>query len=355
MRVTLRAMVPESPSCDTVASFEPLPPDSGADPTAQCAAEVISALRLAATPSLGLQAALNALRRATTAQTALFASDSTPDASVQPVESGQWRITHLSSQDGDSMSPDAPRATDARHISLLVLGEDPPDSAQFTWRGTPCLWLTVRVRLFGRIGLLLISEATDAPPMISLAQTSLQIIGAMLELDKLHRHVLEQVPCDPLSHFLNPQGFREEATRRFNRLDWQTLSATLLVIHCPGLSDILSTGNDHEGADAIRQTADVLKRSARPTDVFGRLGSESFVILMDGCDRFAAAERAEKMTTHGLPLLLETPKRLPMQIGLLEREPNSRATIDDLITVAENALRRAKREGKSWLFAAETG
>lgn len=334
-------------------ALSPLPPEASADTTARGAERILSALRLASTPQLGLQAALDALRIATGAPTALLASDSMLDSIGDVAAMGAWRVTHRSMRSSDTLTALQTPIPTFGGQPLSLLGSEPPDEGCFTWNGMRCFWVSVRARMLGRIGLFLYSEPNGPIPNIAAGRMGLAMMAAMLELDGLHRHILDQIPCDPMTHFLNARGFREEATRRFARLDWQTLPATVLVVHCRGLATIMEGADPVESADIMQQTADLLRRSARPTDVFGRLGSEHFAILMDGCDRFAAAERAERMTIHGLPLVSEAVRRLSVQIGLLEREPNSTATIEDLLTGAETALRRAHYEEKSWVFAAE--
>lgn len=322
------------------------PPEKEETPLSVLLDDVLRTMRQAVSPQIGIRAAMEVLRAGTDARMALLYRDSTHRPSHPDM--GQWRLVYRCGRSSTDPVPDDDIFADT------PMGSDTaPARHAFSHRDMECLWVSERMHLFGRVGLLL----HGLGPAGRLGQRSgdivalaLRILTAILERDEMHRHVLDRLPYDPVTQFLNARGFQDEVTRRLGRLDWQDLSATLLVIRCAELNDVLHGLSETEALAAMEHAAALLRRSARPTDVFGRIAHDHFAIWLDGCDRFAASERAERITTHQLPLLLARPRLLGLRIGLAEREPNSTTGVDELITRAEAALLDAEATGRKWMF-----
>lgn len=189
---------------------------------------------------------------------------------------------------------------------------------------------------------------------IEILRLTLTLIASLLELDSLHRRIHADAHYDVSSNLLNWNGLREDIERRSLRLDKDHRAATLMLAYIPGLNEITSERGLHMGESALRQCINLLRTTIRPTDAIGRLSGNTFALWLDGGDRFAVAERAEKMTAHGVPLLIDPPAHLPIYLGLVCREAGAtHETSDTLLERAAYALNMGLREGVKWRFSHE--
>lgn len=186
-----------------------------------------------------------------------------------------------------------------------------------------------------------------------LCQTACSLLSGFWELDSIHRRILTDCDYDISSNLLNWNGLKAEIERRARRLDQETLAATLIIARIPGLTELARTRGFEAGEEALRQCVALLCTAVRPTDAIARISSNTFALWMDGGDRFAAAERAERMTAHGIPLLIDPPVHLPLQLGLVSREANAGETPESLLERGMQALQEGVAENRKWRFSHE--
>ena len=118
--------------------------------------------------------------------------------------------------------------------------------------------------------------------------------------------------------------FREEISRRFDRLDVEELPGTLLYLGFSRASVVL------QSAIAMR-LADELRDVIRPTDLLGRIDATTIALWCDGMDHLTGGERAAKFCTQ-LPAIL--PERSPITVGVATRWASNG---DDPAAVSEHA------------------
>ena len=186
-----------------------------------------------------------------------------------------------------------------------------------------------------------------------LCQAVCSLLAGFWELDSIHRRILLDSDYDISSNLLNWQGLKAEIERRTRRLDQEVMPATLIIARVPGLTELSKTRGFEAGEEALKQCVALLRKAVRPTDAIGRISNNIFGLWMDGGDRFAAAERAERMTAHGIPILIDPPVHLPLQLGLVSREANAEETPETLLERGMLALREGVVENRKWRFSHE--
>lgn len=211
-----------------------------------------------------------------------------------------------------------------------------------------------RIRSGEELCLVLWRNGSWLPAEQALCRTVCALLAGFWELDKLHRRILSNATFDIASNLLNWTGLKREIERRSRRLDQDVLPATLIVAKIPGLTKIGSVRGFVAGEQALTEATTLLRNAVRPTDAIGRIRSDIFALWLDGGDRFAAAERAERMTAHGIPILIDPPIHLPLQLGLVSREANSPETPDMLLERGMQALQEGEEENRKWRFSHET-
>ncbi|MFT8764510.1 MAG: diguanylate cyclase [Gluconobacter potus] len=186
-----------------------------------------------------------------------------------------------------------------------------------------------------------------------LCETVCSLLAGFWELDSIHRRILTDSDYDIASNLLNWNGLKSEIERRSRRLDQEAMAATLIITRVPGLTELSKTRGFEAGEEALRQCVALLRKAIRPTDAIGRISNNTFGLWMDGGDRFAAAERAERMTAHGIPILIDPPVHLPLQLGLVSREANAEETPESLLERGMQALQEGVAENRKWRFSHE--
>ena len=103
----------------------------------------------------------------------------------------------------------------------------------------------------------------------------------------------------------------------------------------------------------LKRVARLLQETARTTDVVARFGGEEFAVLLPGTDVSHAMQWLERLREHVAQLRVELPEAtlsITVSIGLASpklAQPVAAAHINAALRLADEALYRAKREGKN--------
>jgi diguanylate cyclase (GGDEF)-like protein len=182
-------------------------------------------------------------------------------------------------------------------------------------------------------------------------------VGALFGLaafsDALMRAEVEQrshSAQDPLTGLMN----RKALTTHFAEIARQAeLSGRSVCMVLVDLDRFKSVNDEHghsKGDAVLREAADVLRGNLRSFELVYRVGGEEFLILMPGVDRAGGkivAERLREAMHAARPggLVVTASFGVAMAIG-------SAVSYDALFDAADQALYRAKREGRNQVVLA---
>ena len=149
---------------------------------------------------------------------------------------------------------------------------------------------------------------------------------------------------DALTGLLNTAAFRLlvehelVVARRYQRLD------SFLVIDLENLRAINAVFGFEGGNDTLRAVAKLLERTARESDIVGRIGDEEFAILALDCEDESLAKRISTAVSRAVmqgPGTLRRPLAVRVRIGITEVHPGEE--FDELMTRAgPSAFLRAR-------------
>jgi len=126
--------------------------------------------------------------------------------------------------------------------------------------------------------------------------------------------------------------------RRYQRLD------SFLVIDLENLRAINAVFGFEGGNDTLRAVAKLLERTARESDIVGRIGDEEFAILALDCEDESLAKRISTAVSRAVmqgPGTLRRPLAVRVRIGITEVHPGEE--FDELMTRAgPSAFLRAR-------------
>lgn len=174
--------------------------------------------------------------------------------------------------------------------------------------------------------------------------------AAASELERLQSQVVALQPNDDLTGLLNREHFLAQADREFRR-SWrynQPLAA--LVLDLDSFAKLNQLIAPEGGDQVLQQVAGTLRSSIRSVDLIGRLGEDNFAIMLMMANGEQAGLVAERLRRALGQIQLPTPDgvwQLTASFGGASYPRENCASLHDLLTLAEQALRAAKRAGRN--------
>jgi diguanylate cyclase (GGDEF)-like protein len=154
---------------------------------------------------------------------------------------------------------------------------------------------------------------------------------------------------DPLTGLFNRRYMEESLEREVRRAVRNDECVTLLMLDIDRFKQFNDTFGHQAGDTLLRALGDFLSQRTRGQDVACRYGGEEFVLILagatadDGCKRaeFLRAELKQLTVQHARQVL----GRITLSIGI-SAFPGHGATAEELLRAADQALYRAKAEGR---------
>jgi diguanylate cyclase (GGDEF)-like protein/PAS domain S-box-containing protein len=203
-------------------------------------------------------------------------------------------------------------------------------------------------RLTGR--LIVFRDITD----YKRARAELLVANALMtvrlkQIQELQAQLREQAIRDPLTGLFNRRYLEETLQREFSRASREGYPIGVAMIDIDYFKQ-LNDANGHEAGDRVLQAlAALLQAHTRAGDIVCRYGGEEFLLVLPGADPQQVQDRAEawrhsfEATTIQLG---EGLLRSTLSIGVATFPLNGE-TFDDVVRAADQALYRAKGDGRN--------
>ena len=173
----------------------------------------------------------------------------------------------------------------------------------------------------------------------------------ILELERAKLQLQQLAVTDGLTGLYNYQHFKHKLQVEIARSKRYGLPVSLLMMDI----DFFKMYNDHFGhplGDRIlRRFSNLLFEHVRQIDILSRYGGEEFSLILPGTAKESAKVVAEKLRTliekSYFPLSEKLPfGRVTMSVGVASY-PDDAKNEEELIRLADQALYRAKKEGRN--------
>jgi len=152
---------------------------------------------------------------------------------------------------------------------------------------------------------------------------------------------------DGLTGLYNHRHFQEQLGVEVKRAQRYDLNLSLIMIDLDHFKEFNDSYGHLEGDSLLRKIAQILKSSLRETDFVARYGGEEFAVILPETNKEGASIAAERVrATIGEQTFGETGAKMTVSLGVASY-PEDACLRADLIKKADDALYRAKREGRN--------
>ncbi|HVF21759.1 MAG TPA: EAL domain-containing protein [Pyrinomonadaceae bacterium] len=171
-----------------------------------------------------------------------------------------------------------------------------------------------------------------------------QVVRDITERKKLEETLRNSSLKDDLTGLFNRRGLLKQAAPYFDFARRQKEKLLLLFIDLDGMKKINDEFGHNEGDNALIQTAEILNRSFRSTDIIARLGGDEFTVLVT--DLTASKEDAITRLNDNLKAYNASETcshKLAFSIGVATLEPERMTCFEELLEQADQAMYEQKR------------
>jgi diguanylate cyclase (GGDEF)-like protein len=152
---------------------------------------------------------------------------------------------------------------------------------------------------------------------------------------------------DGLTGLYNHRYFQEQLEVEVKRAQRYDLNLSLIMIDLDHFKEFNDTYGHLEGDNLLRKISQILKSSLRETDFVARYGGEEFAIILPETNKQGASIAAERIRkTVNEQTFGEGGVKMTISLGVASY-PDDACLRADLIKRADEALYRAKREGRN--------
>jgi two-component system cell cycle response regulator len=168
----------------------------------------------------------------------------------------------------------------------------------------------------------------------------------------LEHRIRQLAATDPLTGILNRRAFIERMEDEINRAYRQAAPLCLLLADIDYFKHINDSYGHQIGDLVLQRFADTLSSASRRYDFVGRYGGEEFVVCLPGIGLPRARSVAGRLRKRVQEMKISTPAsskpiRITASFGVSCVHSGSMETVDPIIRRADEAMYRAKHEGRN--------
>ncbi len=195
-----------------------------------------------------------------------------------------------------------------------------------------------------------VTKPFDAGELVARVKVQLKIKALQDELRKSNELLLELSNTDHLTRLYNRRHLMETLDREFKRALREGGFFSMIMLDIDHFKKVNDTYGHQEGDAVLVAVANVVRRELRPYDYAARYGGEEFALLLPATNLAGSMQAAERVR-KGVESMTFADKLqnlvVTVSLGIATYPSSQVYCIDALITEADDALYRAKANGRN--------
>lgn len=197
-------------------------------------------------------------------------------------------------------------------------------------------------------GAVIFVEASVAATVYQGEPASLSYLRDVTERKQMEEKLRTMSLVDELTGLYNRRGFLTLAQQQVKLAQRTKEEFELFFIDLDGMKHINDELGHHAGDEALIETADLLRRTFRESDIVGRMGGDEFAVLAinapDECRKSLIKRLNDNLDRRNGTE--ERKYRLSLSVGAAAYNPQRPSSLDDLIATADALMYEEKRRKK---------
>ncbi|WPD23722.1 MAG: diguanylate cyclase [Candidatus Electrothrix scaldis] len=160
---------------------------------------------------------------------------------------------------------------------------------------------------------------------------------------------------DSLTSLNNRRHFLELSSKEISDAQRYAMPLAVFMFDVDYFKSVNDTYGHDIGDQVLKELAELSRKKVRDTDIIGRLGGEEFAVTLPNTERAHAEKAAERLRKAVAEHRVITAKReltVTISIGVVMMEAGKECDIDALLKEADEALYRAKKQGRNCVIMA---
>lgn len=188
--------------------------------------------------------------------------------------------------------------------------------------------------------------------LVARAMVHLNIKLLQDELQRKNELLLELSTTDGLTHAYTRRHFLELAQKEFERSDRLDLALSLMILDVDHFKEINDTLGHQVGDEVLVSLCEVINRSLRDYDLFGRYGGDEFTLLFPQTSKAQALVIGKRLEEDVRALRLGSLHGMPLSFsGGITWRKSAGAALEEILRTADKAMYEAKRLGRGRVVA----
>jgi diguanylate cyclase (GGDEF)-like protein/PAS domain S-box-containing protein len=178
------------------------------------------------------------------------------------------------------------------------------------------------------------------------------MVGSSVDITpqkEMERKLYEAANTDILTGLYNRRGFITLAEHQLRVADREKRNLILVYVDLNDMKKINDKFGHEEGDRALADTANLLRKSFRESDIVGRLGGDEFAVLLTQPSERDIKRVIKEHIQENLKSLNEQggrPYHLSVSVGIAHYDPAKPCTLSDILTAADKLMYREKESRK---------
>ena len=201
-----------------------------------------------------------------------------------------------------------------------------------------------------------VTKPFQYPELLARIRAGKRIVDLQKELLETNKRLERLSITDGLTNLYNHRYFQDELARAFEESARYGRPLSLAIVDLDYFKKVNDTYGHAVGDEVLKAVSKLFGESIRSTDLAARYGGEEFAVMMPETDLHDAMTFAEKIRSliESTPIQTQAgPVKATVSIGAAAVPHPKVHAAKELIVAADNALYRAKNNGRNQVQAEE--